>query len=138
MSTFSSSIFAGARSKKVFTATNAFQADHAWGRSELLDYKTPTGRRLQASLHYPAGYEPGRKYPMIVYNYELLSQNVHRYVAPSDREYYNISVFTSHGYFVLQPNYRGSGGRGGSSAQAVSSRARTVRARRCPPPPLIR
>jgi dienelactone hydrolase len=86
------------------TATNAFQADYAWGRSELLDYKTPTGRRLQASLHYPAGYETGRKYPMIVYNYELLSQNVHRYVAPSDREYYNISVFTSHGYFVLQPD----------------------------------
>jgi dipeptidyl aminopeptidase/acylaminoacyl peptidase len=86
------------------TKTNAFQADYAWGRSELLDYKTPTGRRLQASLHYPAGYEPGRKYPMIVYNYELLSQNVHRYVAPSDREYYNISVFTSHGYFVLQPD----------------------------------
>ena len=86
------------------TTTNAFQADYAWGRSELLDYKTPSGRRLQASLHYPAGYEPGRKYPMIVYNYELLSQNVHRYVAPSDREYYNISVFTSHGYFVLQPD----------------------------------
>jgi dipeptidyl aminopeptidase/acylaminoacyl peptidase len=41
---------------------------------------------------------------MIVYNYELLSQNVHRYVAPSDREYYNISVFTSHGYLVLQPD----------------------------------
>jgi dipeptidyl aminopeptidase/acylaminoacyl peptidase len=89
---------------KAITATNAFQADYAWGRSELLDYKTPTGRRLQASLHYPAGYVAGRKYPMIVYNYELLSQNVHRYVAPSDREYYNISVFTSHGYFVLQPD----------------------------------
>jgi dipeptidyl aminopeptidase/acylaminoacyl peptidase len=89
---------------KAVTSTNAFQADYAWGRSELLDYKTPGGRRLQASLHYPAGYEAGRKYPMIVYNYELLSQNVHRYVAPSDREYYNISVFTSHGYVVLQPD----------------------------------
>jgi acetyl esterase/lipase len=89
---------------KAVTATNAFQSDYAWGRSELLDYKTPGGRRLQASLHYPAGYEPGRKYPMIVYNYELLSQSVHRYVAPSDREYYNISVFTSHGYVVLQPD----------------------------------
>ena len=92
------------RDARQVTKTNAFQSDYAWGRSELLDYKTPAGRRLQASLHYPAGYEPGRKYPMIVYNYELLSQNVHRYVAPSDREYYNISVFTSHGYFVLQPD----------------------------------
>jgi dipeptidyl aminopeptidase/acylaminoacyl peptidase len=92
------------KNPKQVTRTDAFQSDYAWGRSELLDYKTPTGRRLQASLHYPAGYEAGRKYPMIVYNYELLSQNVHRYVAPSDREYYNISVFTSHGYFVLQPD----------------------------------
>jgi dipeptidyl aminopeptidase/acylaminoacyl peptidase len=100
-------LFVGAedlKNPKQVTRTNAFQADYAWGRSELLDYKTPTGRHLQASLHYPAGYEAGRKYPMIVYNYELLSQNVHRYVAPSDREYYNISVFTSHGYLVLQPD----------------------------------
>ncbi|RPJ80105.1 MAG: S9 family peptidase, partial [Acidobacteria bacterium] len=89
---------------KQLTKTNPFQADFAWGRSELVDYKTATGRRLQAALIYPAGYQPGRKYPMIVYNYELLSQNVHRYVAPSDREYYNLSVFASHGYFVLQPD----------------------------------
>jgi dipeptidyl aminopeptidase/acylaminoacyl peptidase len=41
---------------------------------------------------------------MIVYNYELLSQSVHNYVVPSDRSYYNLTVFSSHGYFVLQPD----------------------------------
>jgi dipeptidyl aminopeptidase/acylaminoacyl peptidase len=86
------------------TTTNPFQDDYAWGRSELIDYVTDKGRRLQGALFYPAGYEKGKKYPMIVYNYELLSQNVHRYVAPSDRSYYNISVFTSCGYFVLEPD----------------------------------
>jgi esterase/lipase len=89
---------------KQVTTTNPFQSDFAWGRSELLEYKTDRGRRLQGALFYPAGYEPGKKYPMIVYNYELLSQNVHRYVVPSDRSYYNISVFTGHGYFVLEPD----------------------------------
>ena len=89
---------------KQVTATNAFQDTFAWSRSDLLDYQTEAGRPLQGALYYPAGYETGRKYPMIVYVYELLSQNVHRYVAPSDREYYNTSVFTSHGYFVLQPD----------------------------------
>ncbi|HSA95565.1 MAG TPA: prolyl oligopeptidase family serine peptidase [Acidobacteriota bacterium] len=89
---------------KQVTATNPFQADFAWGRSALIDYLTEKGRPLQAALFYPAGYEPGRKYPMIVYVYELLSQGVHRYVAPSDRSYYNTSVFTSLGYFVLQPD----------------------------------
>ena len=86
------------------TTTNPFQGDYAWGRSELIDYVTDQGRKMQGALIYPAGYEPGKKYPMIVYNYELLSQNVHRYVAPSDRSYYNTAVFMTHGYFVLQPD----------------------------------
>jgi len=100
-------IFVGStdlKNAKQVTTTNPFQGDYAWGRSELIGYVTDKGRRLQGALFYPAGYEPGRKYPMIVYNYELLSQNVHRYVVPSDRSYYNLSVFTSHGYFVLEPD----------------------------------
>ena len=89
---------------KQVTKTNAFQGDYAWGRSELIEYTTDKGRRLQGALFYPAGYEPGKQYPMIVYNYELLSQMVHRYIVPSDRSYYNISVFTTQGYLVLEPD----------------------------------
>jgi acetyl esterase/lipase len=86
------------------TATNPFQKDFAWGRSELVEYKGDQGLRLQGALFYPAGYEAGKKYPMIVYMYEKLSQGLHNYVAPSDRSYYNISVFTSLGYFVFEPD----------------------------------
>jgi dipeptidyl aminopeptidase/acylaminoacyl peptidase len=89
---------------KQVTTTNAFQSKYAWGRSETVEYKTDKGARLQGALYYPAGYEPGKRYPMIVYLYERLSDNVHRYVAPSDRDYYNTTVFTSQGYFVLQPD----------------------------------
>jgi dipeptidyl aminopeptidase/acylaminoacyl peptidase len=89
---------------KQATATNPFQKDYAWGRSELIDYKGDQGLRLQGALFYPAGYEAGKKYPMIVYMYEKLSQGLHNYVAPSDRSYYNISVFTSLGYFVFEPD----------------------------------
>ncbi|MCH7782859.1 S9 family peptidase [candidate division KSB1 bacterium] len=84
--------------------TNPFQKDYAWGRSELIEYKNSQGRNLQGALYYPAGYEEGKSYPMIVYIYEFLSQNVHRYVTPSERSTYNTSVFTSKGYFVLQPD----------------------------------
>lgn len=89
---------------KQVTTTNPFQSNYAWGHSELITYNTDKGRKLQGALFYPAGYEPDKQYPMIVYNYELLSQNVHRYAAPSDRSYYNISVFASHGYIVLEPD----------------------------------
>ena len=37
------------------------------------------GEKLQGVLYHRAGYVRGRKDPMIVYRYEKLSQNVHRY-----------------------------------------------------------
>jgi dipeptidyl aminopeptidase/acylaminoacyl peptidase len=89
---------------KQMTTTNAFQEKYAWGRAELVDYKTTRGERLQGALFYPAGYEPGKKYPMVVYMYEQLSDGVHNYSSPSDRQPYNAGVFTSHGYFFFQPD----------------------------------
>jgi dipeptidyl aminopeptidase/acylaminoacyl peptidase len=86
------------------TETNTFQRNFAWSRSEVIEYRTDKGRRLQGALYYPANYEAGKRYPMIVYLYERLSDGVHRYVAPSDRDYYNTTVFTSQGYLVLQPD----------------------------------
>jgi dipeptidyl aminopeptidase/acylaminoacyl peptidase len=84
--------------------TNPFQKEYAWGRSELIEYENPWGRKLQGALFYPAAYEPGKQYPMIVYIYEIRSPSVHQYQAPSERSYYNTTVFTSEGYFVLQPD----------------------------------
>jgi dipeptidyl aminopeptidase/acylaminoacyl peptidase len=89
---------------KRVTDTNPFQSKYAWGRSELVEYKSSNGTRLQGILDYPAGYEAGKKYPMIVYMYEKLSDGLHRYNAPSERSYYSVSAMTSHGYFVLQPD----------------------------------
>ena len=84
--------------------TNPFQADYAWGRSTLVDYRNAKGERLQGALYYPAGYVAGKTYPMIVYVYERLSQGLHSYVVPSERSPYNAAVFTAEGYFVLQPD----------------------------------
>ena len=84
--------------------TNAFASDYAWGKSELIEYKNDRGERMQGALFYPAGYQPGKKYPMIVYMYERLSDGLHRWSSPSDREPYNAAVFTSLGYLYLQPD----------------------------------
>ena len=91
-------------SMKQVTATNAFQSKYAWGRAELVDFTSEKGQKLQGVLRYPAGYQPGKKYPMIVYVYEKLSDGLHRYVAPTEREYYNVTTFTSAGYFEFEPD----------------------------------
>ena len=89
---------------KRVAATNAFQSNYAWSHSELIEYKSPKGRRLQGALYYPAGYQAGKQYPMIVYLYEKLSDGLHHYSSLSERQYYNASAMTSHGYFVLMPD----------------------------------
>lgn len=87
-----------------WTETNAFQKDYAWGKAELMNFTSTVGTPLQAILYYPANYDPGKKYPMIVYTYELLSQGLHRYIVPRESDYYNATVFTQNGYFVLMPD----------------------------------
>ena len=87
-----------------WTETNPFQKDYAWGKAELMNFTSAIGKPLQAILYYPANYDPKKKYPMIVYTYEMLSQGLHRYVVPRETDYYNANVFTQHGYFVLMPD----------------------------------
>src|SRR6185436_9337853 len=89
---------------KQLTETNPFMREYAWGRAELIEYKTKQGLLLQGTLLYPAGYTPGRKYPMVVYMYEKLSDGVHQFSVPSERDYYNAAAFTARGYFYLQPD----------------------------------
>ena len=89
---------------KQVTKTNEFQSKFAWGHSELIEYRNSHGERLQGALYYPAGYEAGHKYPMIVYLYEKLSDGLHSYSALSERRYYDASAMTSHGYFLLMPD----------------------------------
>ncbi len=95
---------ADVKSVKQITATNPFQGKYAWGRAELVEFTSEKGQKLQGVPRYPAGYEPGKKYPMIVYVYEKLSDGLHRYAAPSEREYYNVTAFTSAGYFEFEPD----------------------------------
>ena len=66
--------------KKVSDA-NPQQAQYNWGTSELIDYVNADGKTLQAILTKPENFDPSKKYPMLVYIYEQLSNNLHRYVA---------------------------------------------------------
>src|SRR5581483_7517135 len=40
----------------------------------------------------------------VVYLYERLSDGLHRYSAPSERDYYNVGAFTQQGYFLFEPD----------------------------------
>jgi len=86
------------------TDTNPQQEDYKWGHTELVDFVNAKGHPLQGRLLYPADYEEGKQYPMIVYIYELRSQSLHSYSMPSRTNAYNQRRFSSEGYFVFEPD----------------------------------
>ena len=88
--------------------SNPQHAAYLWGKSELIAYNDGTDNDLHGALFYPANYEPGKKYPMVVWIYERLSDQLHIYVNPSlhNGGAVNISNLTSQGYFVLYPDIK--------------------------------
>ena len=86
------------------TEINTQQQDFDWtAGARLIDFTTDKGVKLQASLTLPANYQPGKKYPTIVYIYEKRSQDMNNYAMPGVRGF-NLSHYTSNGYAVLQPD----------------------------------
>ena len=86
------------------TDINPFIDEVAWGHAELVDFVSEGGRDLQFVLLYPADHDPGSAVPTIVYTYEMLSPQMHSFRTPSERDYYNYTAWTQHGYAVLLPD----------------------------------
>jgi len=86
------------------TDANPQQKEYAWGRRILIDYENGWGVKLQATLALPAGYEKGKKYPMLVYFYEKMSQRHHNYSMPTYDDRPHMSMYASDGYLVLMPD----------------------------------
>ncbi len=101
--------------KKV-TDANPQQAQLLWGTGELVSYRNADGVPLQAALYKPENFDPKKKYPMMIYIYERLSQSVNNFVRPGPGTSINISYYVSNGYLVLTPDIIYTTGHPGQSA----------------------
>lgn len=95
---------------------NPQQAQYRWPTVELVHWTNVDQVPLRGLLYKPDGFDPARKYPMIVYYYEQLSENLNKYPVPSGRNVVNPSVYTSRGYLVFFPDIAYTTGYPGMSA----------------------
>jgi dipeptidyl aminopeptidase/acylaminoacyl peptidase len=102
--------------KKVSNA-NPQQAEYVMGKSELIDYVNADGKKLRAILTKPENFDPSKKYPLMVYIYEELTQGLHSYSAPNVGTSINIPRYVSNGYVVLRPDIVYETGYPGQSAE---------------------
>ncbi len=98
------------------SAVGTQMAAYAWGTSELMAFTSAKGVPLKAALYKPANFDPKKKYPLMVYIYERLSQDVHNFVNPAPSNGVNRSLYVSNGYVVLMPDIAYTIGKPGQSA----------------------
>ena len=98
------------------TSLNPQQNNIRWGDAELTRWRSLDGKPLKGILIKPEGFDPQKKYPLMVYFYERMSQNLHRYVAPQPGTSPNAAYYVSNGYLWFMPDIHYREGYPGDSA----------------------
>lgn len=96
---------------------NPQQKDYNWGTAELFTWKTYTGKTSTGIVYKPQDFDPKKKYPMICYFYEKLSDGLYNYQTPAPTpSRLNIPFFVSRGYIVFAPDISYTKGHPGNDA----------------------
>ena len=96
---------------------NPQQDQYNWGTAELFSWKTFNGKESSGILYKPEDFDPAKKYPMIIYFYEKLSDGLNNYTAPAPTpSRLNIPFFVSRGYLVFAPDISYTKGHPGKDA----------------------
>ena len=99
------------------SAINPQQEQYNWGTAELVEWTTPKGYHSKGILYKPEDFDPAKKYPMITYFYEKLSDGLFNYIPPAPTpSRLPISFFVSNGYLVFAPDISYETGHPGASA----------------------
>ncbi|QJB38960.1 S9 family peptidase [Chitinophaga oryzae] len=76
-----------------------------WLTTELVDFTTRDGKAAQGILYKPEDFDPKKKYPVIFYYYEKISECLHLYIRPEpSMGPMNIPCFVSNGFLVFTPD----------------------------------
>jgi dipeptidyl aminopeptidase/acylaminoacyl peptidase len=92
------------REMKRVSNGDAQRAAYNWGTAELVSFKNSDGVPLKGLLLKPDNFDPRKKYPMIVYIYERLSQGLHQFRNPGPGTSINPTYYVSNGYLIFMPD----------------------------------
>ena len=92
------------RELKRMSNGDAQRAPFSWGTGELIAFRNTDGVPLKGLLLKPDNFDPRKKYPMIVYIYERLTQGLHTFRNPTPGTSINPTFYVSNGYLVYMPD----------------------------------
>jgi len=92
---------------KRITHINAVFDRYVMGEGRMIDWRTLNGQTARGALLLPAGYTPGKRYPLIVYQYPGSSWSRHGNLFGFNQfagAVENWQLFATRGYAVLMPD----------------------------------
>jgi dipeptidyl aminopeptidase/acylaminoacyl peptidase len=103
---------AGSKPRRL-TNVNAFVDALNLGRVESIEWRGPDGFLEDGALTYPAGYQPGQKYPLVLLIHGGPEAASTATFGPLQQ------LLAAAGFIVFQPNYRGSTNLGDAYQHAI-------------------
>src|SRR5215813_5701292 len=102
----------GVEVPQIITHQNAWLDDYTLANTEIVKWKSKDGMEVEGVLTKPVGYEAGRRMPLLL--------NPHGGPTGASTNTFNgtAQVLAANGFAVLQPNFRGSTGKGQTFMQA--------------------
>lgn len=92
-------------SPKKISDANPQMKNYLWGNIEMVCWTSLDNIPLNGLLIKPENFDPKKKYPMMVYFYERMSDGLHRHLEPAPiRSSINFSMYASNGYLVFVPD----------------------------------
>jgi dipeptidyl aminopeptidase/acylaminoacyl peptidase len=103
----------GGKLERLTNANRDFFADLVLGSKEKISYTSTDDTLVEAFVTKPPGFEPGRRYPTIL---DIHGGPVGQFSWGYD---FGAQYFAANGFVVVQPNPRGSTGRGQAFIRAI-------------------
>jgi len=109
------------KTTRLDTFNDALLAQTELGTYESVTYQGADGKDIQMWVHYPAGFDKSKKYPLFL----LIHGGPHNAITDSFSYRWNAQTFSSWGYVTAWPNFHGSSGFGQDFADAINPDWRT-------------
>lgn len=90
--------------------------DYTWGTTEVVEFTTVNGDKLQGYVIKPDNFNPKKKHPLLVYFYDQFSDRARTFYRPYLNHRPIYQMYLSDGYMVFLPDIKYHEGRPGMDA----------------------
>lgn len=101
---------------KQITNVNPTMHDYLWGTMHLMDYVSAVGDTLGGYYIMPENPVPGKRYPVVIFFYEMESDDAHSFMIPWNNHLPTGPMYAGDDYILFFPDVRFQVGNPGQSS----------------------